>query len=348
MPEAEEINKKIQEILNQEGNIDNIEINEEKEEEGIINSNIIEEEIKPKENPIFSNEEDDKLPKNNIQIEKTLQPNSKDNGIIYTCISIRFDPDRCLDSICPRVFESFFKSFQSNIENEQEKVPAVFSKIGKDLIKGKIGKLDLSKMGEKKLWKRTKQQKDQIEYKQLDFIQDDLEDHHPMNEEEENTQKNKGKLKFLGVDACKAAKVFGFLEQPWTNVVPNDSIIYKRDVKRIMDQWQAYSQKFMIKLKWMQFITIPLFIRITDHMISKDLPQLSQEDEGSLLSYCLEFWNKPEMNYHWKISLSPTDDTVAIWKTRMVIYFFFFFFFVKINLINHDFLFLLFLSFCLF
>merc|ERR1712137_1492448 len=119
-----------------------------------------------------------------------------------------------------------------------------------------------------------------------------------------------------GVDAWRAAQVFGFLEQPWDVVVPNVPIIVKSDLKRLMEQWQAYSQRFMIKLKWMQLIREPRFVQVSRRMIKQDLPHFIQEDETILL-YCLEFWNKPEMNYHWKMSLKPTDTTVAIWKTRV-------------------------------
>ena len=233
------------------------------------------------------------VPENNRSnvIQKKLQPNCQDNGITFTAVSIRFDAERCLAVVCPRIFESLCT--KNALESQQDQIPSIFQR-----------------MGRATGFKRPKSNSDKDERK--------TEQRENGGEQRDILDGAAGRDSFLGVEARQAAEILGFLEQPWQIVMPNEPIITKRDVKHMMEQWQAYSQRFMIKLKWMNLIQVPLFVRVTDQMLQNDLPLISTDDEATLLSYCLEFWNKPDMNYHWGISLTLSDTTAAIWKTRMV------------------------------
>lgn len=53
-------------------------------------------------------------------------------------------------------------------------------------------------------------------------------------------------------------------------------------------------------------------------MRKSDFPNLNnaKNEQNQLLNYCLEFWNKPEMNYRWKVDVK--ESIVPIWKSRMV------------------------------
>ena len=258
--------------------------------------------------PVTSEPEAVSVKRNNSTVDDsvTLQPRSHDHNKTYKCISINFDVDACMELVCPRIFESLCKQDWDKTDDEDE-TPSVFSKlgkiseIGKDLKKGKLGKLDLKegKLGNQHLWGGKNEIPEGGDGNQYSTL-----------EEERDS--------FLGVEAHKAAGVIGFLEQPWKLIVPNQPLLTDADVSRILEKWQTYSQQFMIKLKWLYLIRKPVYIKVSSRMIENDIPFISDNDRKSLLAYCLEFWNKQSLNYLWKFDILSTDDLVPIWKTRVV------------------------------
>jgi len=224
------------------------------------------------------------------EIVKKLQPRSQEHSVTYTCIGVSFDVEQVLRRLCPRIFESLCVHNLEAEEDREHVLPAMFARIGKEFTH--LGK-ELSKPFQSS---GTEEKVEEAE--------------EPIGLEEERDH-------FLGVPAMKAAMVLGFLEQPWSQMMPNVPILTPKDVKYLMEHWQTFSQRYMIKLKWMELVRAPCFVAVSDRMLKVDNVRLSDGDRQRLLPFCLEFWNKPEINYRWKLGLKHTDEVVPLWKTRM-------------------------------
>ena len=224
------------------------------------------------------------------EIVRKLQPRSQENSVTYTCYGVSFDVKQVLRGVCPRIFESLCSQGGEMEEDQEHKLPAMFARIGKEFTQ--IGK-ELSKP----------------------FHANSSEAHE---EKDEPYEPARERDHYLGVPATKAANVLGFLEQPWSQMMPNVPILTPKDVKYLMEHWQTFSQRYMIKLKWMELVRAPSFVPVNPRMLLVDDIRLTDDDRQRLLPYCLEFWNKPEVNYRWKLGLKHTDEVVPLWKTRMV------------------------------
>jgi hypothetical protein len=93
-------------------------------------------------------------------------------------------------------------------------------------------------------------------------------------------------------------------------------------------------------LNWLhQFVGLPKFVRITPTMLEKDGLQSSpskslmgrvkggsgrtfftylNDEDAAVCEYCVEYWNRAEEGYRWKMGLTyATDKVIPLWKTRL-------------------------------
>jgi len=240
------------------------------------------------------------------------------NGITYTVFGLDFDEFRSLQTICKLLFE---KATNQEWENDDQPepessfgIPNVFSRLGKiselgkdlgnfgkDLKRGKIGKLDLT-------------QGLRILRRDSPSAEEDDEDF-PLPREMLDSLRERDR--YFGVEASLLANVFGYLENPWPIIIPTTPVLVKSDLKHLLDDWQLYCQRNQVKYKWLQLVTLPKYISISPSMREQDLQFVPLSSQANLLPYCLEFWNKPELNHRWKLNLRPTEDVVPFWKTRV-------------------------------
>jgi hypothetical protein len=165
------------------------------------------------------------------ELVRKLQPRSKENSVTYTCFSVSFDTKRITQGACSRIFASLaaqgWEAEEARAEEERQIkraedngeywIPSMFSQIGKEFSKSAKSTI--------KSISGLVRGSDETEASKESFplsLSVDIE-----------------RERFLGVQAWKAAEIFGFLEQPWGLMLPNVPILFPKDIKSVMDHWRA-------------------------------------------------------------------------------------------------------------